>query len=164
MLTSIERLQEDLANRFDNSDSAGLALLAERYQLEALGIGGRRLAVALSQDKIVKLAWRREGLVDNEIEWRLYSQAGDDLKQLLCPSLDLLDCGALVQKRCLPIATSNNEIVRKLASHGISDAAINLGLIGERMVCFDYCLLRPEKLRDLLGGEKSGVLNLDSLG
>lgn len=163
MRQRIIQLQQRLADNFDQPDNSRLVLAAENYNLEALGVGGRRMTVLIDPNRVAKLAWRREGIVDNEIEWRLYNQADPELKQLLCPALELMDCGALVQERCIPIAYQDATITRQLASYGISDTAINLGLIGDKPVCFDYSMLGPEKMRQLLSGENSTVPRLDSL-
>ena len=164
MKEKAEAMQRELLGKFGDIDLSRLGFAASRYGLEALGIGGRRLAVGLDSGRVAKIAFKREGLVDNEIEWRLFSEAESDLRELLCPALSLTQSGALIQARCLPSAQYDARLVRQLAQYGISDAAINLGVYQGRMVCYDYCLLRPEKLREIISDENDKVLRLDSLG
>lgn len=159
-----EAMQCELLDKFNQIDPSRLGFVADRYELEALGIGGRRIAVGLDDERVAKIAFKREGLVDNEIEWRLFQKAEAELRELLCPALALTASGALVQGRCLPSAQSDAALVRQLAHYGISDAAINLGVYQGKMVCYDYCLLRPEKLREIISDENNKVLRLDSLG
>lgn len=156
-------MQQEVERSFADPQVHRLGAIAAKYQLDPLGVGGRRIAVACGDNQVAKIAWKREGLVDNEIEWRLWQGADQELRDLLCPCLDLLDGGALIQARCLPSAQSDSNLVRRLASYGISDAAINLGIYNQRLVCYDYCLLRPERLKQIIEGEKNSVLRLDSL-
>jgi hypothetical protein len=160
---SIDDLQKELAESFTSPTTDRTISLCKKYGFEALGLGGQRIAVAWGEDQVAKLAWRKEGLVNNEIEWRLYSQAPKALQKLLCPSDQLLPCGALLQKRCLPSADCDPKIIKELISWGISDAAVNMGFRDGSLVCYDYCFLSPSRLREIISNEKDPPLSLDNL-
>jgi hypothetical protein len=160
MEENIKQLQEKLAQYHGNPDGGRALQIAQEYGYETLGLGGRRLALAISPaikqsgrvNRISKLAWRKEGLFDNEVEWRLWQHANNQLRERLCPALDI-DNGVLVQARCLPVnleaLREGQAIVRFLAQHGITDSAVNLGIYEQRVVCYDYCVLRYELIKKL---------------
>lgn len=151
-----DQLQERLSKHHENPSAERAVELLHQAGIMPLGLGARRVVVALDDDRVAKLAWRSQGLLDNEIEWRLYHRAVDDLKRLLCPALERRESRVLIQRRCLPVAfeaagEAGREAMSRLASYGVSDVAVNLGLIDEHLVCYDYCVLKPELFSDLFG-------------
>lgn len=150
----IDEIQAKLSeDHRDPRIESALAVLA-KLDVPTLGLGARRIVVALDDERVAKLAWRGQGLLDNEIEWRLYQRAVDDLKRMLCPCLDLRPSGVLIQQRCLPVAFEalgdiGTEAMVHLTGYGISDVVVNLGLIGEHLVCYDYSVLKSELFSDL---------------
>ncbi len=147
--------QEILSHHFGVPDPYRAQDILTDQGANVLAIGGRRIAVSIDNNYIAKIAWRRAGLADNEIEWRVWQTAKPDIQALLCPAVSFKDYGVLVQARCLPVSAeaypeAARDLIRKLAEAGISDAAVNLGIYDQELVCYDYCLLRPELLRSLL--------------
>jgi hypothetical protein len=39
--------------------------------------------------------------------------------------------------------------MRRLATWGISDVAVNLGIFEQRLVCYDYCQIRGDLYQEL---------------
>src|SRR5690606_27227292 len=130
---------------------------AERAGLLVLGIGGRRICVAAERPgEVLKLGWQAGGVADNILESRLWQWASPELRRLLCPVLGLTGEQILRQVRCRPAAAEalgerGRALCAQLARHGISDCSVNLGLLadpeaagGWRVVCYDFCLVRPE--------------------
>jgi len=124
-----------------------------------MGFGGRRFAVVIEGDSdggglVAKLAWRQAGLADNELELRLWYEADKDLRELLAPTVAQTPLGVNLQGRCLPIAAgsmrSHSSLTRRLARAGITDAVLNLGIYQDRVVCYDYATLAPERATRLL--------------
>lgn len=149
LLASYDELQERLCSAEDPDPERALAM-SRQVNAEPLGLGSGRLALPLGPAMVAKVAWRESGLVDNEIEWRIWQSADEELRSLLCPALELRESRLLVQGRCMPIAGTilderTQRLVSELGRHGISDAAINLGMNEDnQIVCYDYALIRPE--------------------
>lgn len=138
----------------------------QKAGLASIGVGKSRIVLSdpsrSEPASVLKLAWRESGVVDNLIESRLWERSESiGASDLLCPTLSLSDSGVIRQQRCLPIAwdplesdSPHWEIVKRLAAAGISDAAVNLGLIGERVVCYDYCSVSASLAVELLRDEE----------
>lgn len=159
-LERFDQLQERLCGA-EEPDPQRVLTLCRDSGYVPLGLGSGRLALPLGRTMVAKVAWRESGLMDNEIEWRVWRDADDHLRSLLCPALSLRGSRLLAQGRCLPIAGSALEVldqsarllIGELARHGISDAAVNLGMNeANRIVCFDYAMIRPELFRSLFPG------------
>lgn len=123
---------------------------------EILGVGGKRIVIRADEDRVAKLAWKEAGVLDNEIEWRVWAGAEAALRELLCPTLEFRASGVSFQSLCLPLAFEalgerGRETMIELARYGISDVAVNLGVFGERIVCYDYCQIRGELFFELFG-------------
>jgi len=127
--------------------------LSEEAGFEILGIGGSRLVVALSEQLVVKMAWRSSGIADNEIESRLWSAATNDFRSFLAP-VDFYDqdSGLSVQSRCQPIEyrPAALPVIAALSVYGIVDGLVNLGLLSGKIVCYDYALLSAERYLSLM--------------
>ena len=149
----LSRLQEKLKANWESPD---LPVALEICSgTEVLGIGGRRIVIA-ADGGVAKLAWKEAGLLDNEIEWLLWSSASSELRSLLCPTHALTAAGVALQELCLPVSFEalgqrGREAMHDLASHGISDVAVNLGLLDDRVVCYDYCAVSADLYRGLFG-------------
>jgi hypothetical protein len=148
----MDYLQERLQKGFSYNDKNAVLLLLE--DVEVLGIGKTRVAIKDNED-VIKLAWTEEGLRDNEIEYLLYNKASASLKPLLCPSKELSLAGSLRQARCFPIAARDlsaegHNLVSRLSGFGLSDTTVNIGSLNDKLVCYDYSLLSPQLLGELL--------------
>jgi len=161
-LERYDQLQQDLNAAAYQDPERALAYCREQY-FEPLGLGSGRIAIAVDHRSVMKVAWRERGLLDNQIEAELWKQAGPELKELLCPVLSLRESGVQLQARCLPTVGSaldptTQQMITRLAQHGITDGAINLGFLLDaqdptstvgHIVCYDYALLRPETFAKL---------------
>lgn len=121
-----------------------------------LGIGGTRLAIEQGEDRVWKLAWREQGLLDNETEYRLWQSASPELREMLCPALDLSQAGALLQKRVQPISyealgKTGKDVIARLAEYGITDVAVNCGILEGRVVVYDYSNISIDIHKKLYG-------------
>lgn len=149
---NLDQLQALLAAEWDRPSARQALEICKDHEI--LGIGGRRITIAGEEGFVYKLAWREAGILDNEIEWRVWQSAPDDLRDYLCRSHDLTLSGISKQDRCLPISAEalpdgGFQIMKSLARWGISDVSANLALIGENVVCYDYCVIRVDLFRDL---------------
>ena len=153
---ALDALQEQMSAAFANHTPRRALAACATGGFSVLGVGGRRLAVAAGAGLVAKLAFRREGLVDNELEWRVWRGASETLRELLAPTVGRTPGGVNLQRRCLPVSPDAlelpHQLTRPLARAGITDAVLNLGLLDERVVCYDYALLAPERARMLLSG------------
>jgi hypothetical protein len=156
-IAALDDLQTALNAHHQRPDANTTIDFFEHLGHEVLGLGGRRCVIALDHGRVAKLAWRKAGLADNEIEARLWAQARPELQTLLCPIKDRTDAGVLIQTRCLPIhpyaVDGADQVLRQLASAGITDTATNLGLLDQRIVCYDFCVLRADVMREVLYGQ-----------
>lgn len=151
-MNSIDQLQDKLSEQFDNPNIEEVLIACQNY--EVLGLGGRRVVLSIGQEQVAKLAWRQSGLVDNMIEARIWQEAGRELRQHLCPLLQLRSSGVEIQTLCLPVAyealgKEAYQTMRLLASYGISDSASNLALLEKRIVCYDYNVISAERYKQL---------------
>lgn len=153
---AIELQRSWRSGRWPRNGEQALAA-AEEAGLTVLGVGGRRICVAAERSgEVLKLAWQEGGVADNELEARVWDWASSQLRSLLCPVLGLEAEGILRQARCKPAAADalgyrGRLLCAELARCGISDCHVNLGLLadpeaegGWRIVCYDFCLVRPE--------------------
>lgn len=120
--------------------------------LDIVGIGGRR-AVVRSREGVWKIPWGGSGERDNEIEWRIWQSADEKLRDLLCPITDR-ESRSILQTEVLPLSfeaagSAGHKIIRELAQYGISDIAVNLGLLERRVVCYDYSFISPSLYENL---------------
>lgn len=117
--------------------------------IPVLGLGRSRLATPVpGNDHLVyKFAWRQLGIAENNLEYRVYQQASDELRQVLAPIEALLDSGVLVQGRCQPseLGAEAAQVLSILSGYGIVDGVVNLGRYQQRIVCYDYALLGTER-------------------
>lgn len=149
----IEKIEERLQAKWPHVYS--VAEIAEICQgWEILGIGGERLALAINEEEVWKVAWRESGLVASETEYLLWRRSSASLRALLCPSLEITPGGSLRQRRVQPVSydalgNQGPKIIKTMAQYGITDVAINCGVLEERVVVYDYSTISP-KLRDSL--------------
>lgn len=120
---------------------------------DVLGIGGQRIVLRSSEEGVWKVPWRERGELDNEIEWRLWQEAPGDLQDLLCPVWDRESLSNL-QALCTPVSYNDldsrgRDLVARLSRWGISDSAVNLGLLGGKLVCYDYSYISPALYQSL---------------
>lgn len=139
-----------------------------------LGVGVSRIGIATGANEVVKIAYKHRGLADSLTEYKLWKYIEKDnpfidlegdqstisynpgqetkifLRDLLAPVLDYNEANSLiVLERCLPVNFQSGdpkmkEIVKNLSRFGISDAAVNLGFLEARTVCFDYAWLSAD--------------------
>jgi hypothetical protein len=156
LLTTLDELQQQLTSSEHNTKSA--TAIVDGAGFSILDYGRRRLAISLSAHRVAKVAYRKEGITDNLLEWRLWNGAEERLKDLLCPTLAHTHGGVNIQVRCIPVEYQNidqfNQTLNTLAKAGINDGAINLGLLNHHIVCFDYAFLSHTLASKLLTSEK----------
>lgn len=137
------------------ADPAAAVLRCRQRGLAVLGIGRRRVCVALCSERVAKLAWKPGGGADNVLEWRLWQSSPPALQGLLCPARGITGQDVLVMDRCVPVGVAHTQqmadLVASAAAYGITDTANNLGLLGTRLVIFDYAMVAPARARALLG-------------
>jgi len=118
-----------------------------------LGLGGRRFAIPF-EGMVAKLAFKPQGLADNHLEWLFYKAASPEVSRLLAPTYRHSPQGINWQGRCRPILVEDLDnahiLTRQLVQAGIGDVVINLGLYEDKVVCYDYALLRAETANKLL--------------
>jgi len=136
VVASLEQLQDRLvATELKPSDALELA---SRYPV--IGIGRARLAVAISDQQIVKVAWRAAGITDNAVELAIWQTAPEHIRRWLAPGVDIFGYGLLLMPFCR-IARDHSGValmISQLTSYGISDTISNLGEYRGRLVCYDY--------------------------
>jgi hypothetical protein len=147
-----DQLQKELAAQWHDPQPERALDICRGHDL--LGLGGRRIVLRSGQDEVVKLAWREAGVLDNEIEWRLWQGAEPELSGLLCPTLGISPEGSSLQALCLPVSyealgQEGLEAMQRLAGWGIADVAVNLGILDQRLVCYDYCQIRGDLYHQL---------------
>lgn len=160
-------LQKKLEADFGDQEAAVKSITESGYTI--LGIGVSRIGVAIDEKTIAKLAWRESGLVDNLLESKLtdYIKENDPritpqqislnkelrLADMIVPVQQYYD-GSITMPRCLPVNyqqtdVAHRQIVQALSKFGITDSAVNLGLLEGRLVCFDYCYISDKLYRQL---------------
>ena len=148
---TLERVQHELSAHERERFSPQLLARVQAAGFQPLGVGSHRLVVALPDDRVAKLALREIGQRDNEVEWHVYRNMDEPLRTWLCEPLELTAGRVLIQRRCLPISLSHTEplvqeVVRLLARAGIADVAVNLGVVDQKLVCYDYAQVSAELL------------------
>lgn len=119
-----------------------------------LGIGKARVALELSRETVLKIAWQQAGIADNAIEARVFGISAPDLKEHLAPVVETHPEHVNVQARCRPIQYNRDAlpVIELLGRHGIIDGIQNLGYLNGKIVCYDYATLGMGKFIDLLEG------------
>lgn len=140
MLKGLDNLQRQIDH--DSGDMGEVARLCDDFGFPALAFGAGRVAVLCSDDIIAKLYWRPAGQVANLIEKEIWVRSPQEIRELLCPVIDASPGGAVLMERCIPTpAEALNEagqIITSLSAWGVLDSRVNLGLLDNRVVCYDY--------------------------
>jgi sulfur carrier protein ThiS len=150
--THLDQLQSQLSRLYTQGVSETtqkrVQQLCKNSGFAVLGCGRSRLALAINDRVVAKLAWRQAGLADNVVEWRFWQQANSQLQLLLASTHWHSPGGVNFQERCQPLSaeeTSEYTTLRTLlAQAGITDSAVNLGRCDQRIVCYDYAMLGME--------------------
>jgi hypothetical protein len=144
----LEELQYQLMN--SKPDPQLLFSHCHNAGFTPLGLGSARIGLQLD-NQVAKVAWKESGIISNLIEDRVWNSASEDLKQYLAPCLSISEkYHVLIQARCLPVSASIidpeiQNMIGLLSAYGITDIAVNLGLYDQRIVCYDYAMIRPEE-------------------
>lgn len=144
----VRAISQALETTYANPSLKSVLEFFKRIDVDPLGVGAKRVVVADGKN-VIKFAWNQEGVLDNQVEWKLWNKATPDLKKLLCPCVKIQD-NVLVQKRCMPIKSGQfSEVVSRLSRYGILDTAVNLGWLDAHVVCYDYSWVSAELLGQL---------------
>jgi hypothetical protein len=143
---------EDLQHQLITSKPDPQLLFSHCYNagFNPLGIGSARIGLQMD-DLVSKVAWKESGIISNLIEDRVWNSASEHLQNYLAPCVSISSKShVLIQKRCLPITASIidpeiQNMIGLLSAYGITDIAVNLGLYDQRVVCYDYAMIRPEE-------------------
>lgn len=108
-----------------------------------MGIGSTRIGIQLDDKTVAKVAWKPSGLFRNQFESHLFSYLLSIKKEaLFAPVISWKAEDPLMQALCFPVkfeATDDfKNLISDLAKIGVTDAAVNVGLFQNRLVCFDY--------------------------
>lgn len=137
----LDKLQKDVLKQLETTPVLLARVRSSGFQV--LGVGSGRLAVILDDNTIAKIAYTKRGVRDNAVEWNVYHVVGEEPRKMLVEPLALTKGGVLVMKRCSPVQLGVSDptldiTVRVLAQIGVSDVAVNLGVDGALLRCYDY--------------------------
>ena len=169
MKDELIRVQKKIMPHLDNREAVLDMIEAEDFNI--LGVGVSRVGIAVDTETVAKLAWRSRGLTDNLIEHRLWeyvektntsiqpdalsSEPEIFLKDLLAPVKDYRE-DVLWMQRCIQVNYQITDhkmkrLAQDLTRFGITDSAVNMGLLSTELVCFDYCYISERLYDEVMG-------------
>lgn len=92
----------------DNFRYSSIEKLVKTFGLKdrVLGEGCSRMAIALDEDYVIKIALHSDGIADNQYEFDAYCGMDADSKYYYAAVYDILEDGvALIQERCKPLSS-----------------------------------------------------------
>ncbi len=96
----IQKHTMDSENFISNILELGLCDIKKIFNIE--GIGSSRYVFSINKELVLKYAYRKAGITQSEVEFKVYNNCNDQCKKLLCPIIELKD-KILIMKKAVPL-------------------------------------------------------------